>query len=89
MQGPCLPHCYRCSPTTTLLASLALAYALSSAGYLALTRSAGTPFHDSLTPEQLAILAGAKAKRRHAFETALLASIVAVAAWRPFEAQQP
>ena len=83
--GPCLPHCYRCSSTTTLLASAALVYALASAAYLVLTRSMGTPFHDSLLPSQLAILAEAKAKRRHAFEMALMVAVVAVAAWRPFE----
>lgn len=82
--GPCLPHCYRCSPATRLLASAALVYALASVGYLVLTRSMGTPFHDSLLPAQLDILAEAKAKRRHAFEMALMTAVVAVAAWRPF-----
>lgn len=86
--GPCLPHCYRCSPATRLFASAALVYALASVGYLALTRSMGTPFHDSLTPPQLAILAEAKAKRWHAFEMAFMASVVAVAAWQPFDAHR-
>lgn len=83
--GPCLPHCYRCSPATRVFASAALVYALSSVGYLVLTRHMGTPFYDSLTPAQLDILAEAKAKRRHAFEMAFMASIAAVAAWQPFD----
>jgi len=87
LRGPCLPHCYRCSPATTLLASLALVYALASVGYLVLTRSLGTPFHESLHPTQLEILAEAKAKRLHAFEMAAMASVVAVAAWQPFQSR--
>ena len=83
--GPCLPHCYRCSPATRLFASAAIVYALSSVGYLVLTRCMGTPFYDSLTPAQLGILAEAKAKRSHAFVMAFMASIVAVAAWQPFD----
>ena len=81
--GPCLKHC-SCSPLTTLLASLALAYSLSTVGYIALTYAYGTPFRDSLTMTQLEILADSKAKRKRAFMLSVVGSLVLIAVWRPF-----
>ena len=88
LQGPCLAHCYRCTPPTVVLASLALAYALASVGYLALTRNLGTPFRDSLTTAQLEILRRAKIDRRRAFETSLMFSLVMIAVWKPFSSSR-
>ena len=83
MQGPCLAHCYRCDARVAALAYAALAYALACAGYVALTRRAGTPFRDSLTGEQRAVLAASERVRRAAFVRAGAASVLLLWLWQP------
>tara|TARA_B110000046_G_scaffold20720_4_gene19627 strand:+ start:456 stop:665 length:210 start_codon:yes stop_codon:yes gene_type:complete len=58
---------------TTLLARVAIAYALACVGYLLLTRHHGTPLQDSLTPEQRALQRASAARRGRAFALALIA----------------
>ena len=88
MQGPCLRHCYSCSPVTVLCARLAFVYALSCALYLLLTRRVGTPFLDSLTESQRQIKAASAKVRRDAFATAVAMSVAAVAMLKPFRPTQ-
>lgn len=87
--GPCLRHC-SCSHAVLVLAYLSLAYAMASVGYMVLTRYApayrGTPFADTLTPEQRAILAASKRVRGQAFAVAGAAAVALLAVWRPLEA---
>ena len=82
-QGPCLAHCYECSPLVAALAYACLAYAAACVGYLILTRRAGTPFHDSLDAAQLDVLRASKATRTRAFLQALGLSVGVLALWRP------
>lgn len=85
-RGPCLPHCFRCDAPTGALAYAALAYALACGGYVALTRGMGTPFGDTLTPAQRAVLAASRAERRDAFVRAAAASVALLLLWRPLRA---
>ena len=82
--GPCLPHCYRCSPLVMMLAYVAIAYAMTCVGYLLLSRTVGTPFFDSLTEEQRAIKRLSAAVRYRAFRDAGIASVVLLTLWKPF-----
>lgn len=90
--GPCLPHCgqgtqnTRCSPLTALFAQLALGYLIASLVYLLWARlaSMGTPFADSLTPEQRAILEASRGQRRTAFFVGVLVAAATLGVLRPF-----
>ena len=84
--GPCLTHCYRCSPVTVGFAYLALGYLITSVVYLLWTALAawGTPFLDSLTPEQRVVLESSKAQRRAAFLVGTLVATVVLCVLRPF-----
>ena len=81
--GPCLPHCFRTSPIVTLLAYASLVHTLACVGYLLLTRNIGTPFHDSLTEEQIEIERRSAKQRAEAFYTSAAASGVLLLLWRP------
>ena len=83
-QGPCLPHCYRCSPSAVFLAYLSLVYLGACVGYLATTRSLGTPFRDSLTDEQLEIKRASARTRKQVFVRSAAATAALVAVWSPF-----
>ena len=52
--GPCLSHCF-CPSAVRALARLSVGYLVACVAYLLLTRRMGTPFADTLTPEQLKI----------------------------------
>ena len=56
---------------------------MASAGYVVLTRGAGTPFRDTLAPEQREVLRKSTAVRRRAFERSLLAAVAVLLVWRP------
>jgi len=85
--GPCLPHCYHCSPATALLARAAIAYAVASATYLLLTRRLATPLRDSLTDEQRRIR-DESARLRGRLFAAGMAVGVAAAAWAPLRRRE-
>lgn len=78
MQGPCLSHCYRCSPQTRLIARVA---ATTCILYLLLTRCMGTPLLNSLTEEQRLIYHSSSARRSIVLLVSVLTSVVL--AWRP------
>lgn len=61
-----------------------LTYVLASVYYLVATASIGTPFKNSLSPEQRAIQAEAAAVRRRIFFTGLAGAAVGLAIVRPF-----
>lgn len=82
-KGPCFPRCYKCPVHVTILAYLALTYALASVGYMILTRPLGTPFADSLTPNQRQILQDSKHNRKRTFCLSVALSLVALVVWRP------
>lgn len=83
-KGPCLPHCYRCSPCALVLAHLSLVYLGACIGYLARTRSMGTPFMDSLTDEQRSIKKQSALARRDAFVQSAVVTMVLLYIWSPF-----
>ena len=70
--------CSRTPLATRLLAAAAVVYSLSCVGYLLLTRNYGTPFKDSLTTEQRALLRESKRRRGEAFGVAFAMSVVVV-----------
>ena len=83
-KGPCLEHCaYGCGAGTAALAYLALGYMVASVVYLIVTRPLGTPFSDSLTDAQRAILARSKGDRRRAFGIGVLVAALVLALLRP------
>ena len=82
--GPCLDHCYRCSPATGIVASGALMYTVACALYLVRTRDVGTPFFDSLSLEQRDVFDASRATRYQIFAESVAASVLAVAVLRPF-----
>lgn len=65
------------------LAYVALAYALASVGYLGLTRTYGTPFLDSLTPEQRRLKERSSRARASAFRWAMGLAVVVLLGWKP------
>ena len=81
---PCLPGCWHCPPHTMRLATAALVYLLACLSYLIMTLSVGTPFADSLTPEQRAIKRASARRRGIIFLQSLVVASVAVRVWRPF-----
>lgn len=82
-QGPCLPHCYKCSPIVALAAYAAFVYCFACAGYLTLTRTLGTPFLDSLTAEQRRIKKESARHRTRAFVLSALLGAIVVALAKP------
>ena len=77
-------HHYTCGTPTVVFAYLALGYLIASVVYLLVTRDLGTPFKDSLLPEQRAILAESKEKRRKAFLLGVALAVLAMCFVRPF-----
>ena len=84
-QGPCLWWCSRAqgARTTALLAYAALTYVLASALYMLVTRCMGTPFLDSLTPEQKAIKKASSRDRMRVFVSAAVLSAATLWAAAP------
>lgn len=81
--GPCFPRCWKCPLHVSVLAYASLTHALACVVYLFLTRHLGSPFKDSLTPEQRRIKRDAVRVRTQAYQTGLVASILVLALWRP------
>ena len=84
--GPCMEWC-SCSLLTIVLAYSMLAYIGACVGYLLLTRDMGTPFMDSLTPEQRRIKEYSVDVRTCAFTKALGITILALILLRPLRRQ--
>lgn len=60
-------------------------YSIASMFYLVATRSIGTPFRDSLTPEQIVIKKKAKKLRGGIFQTGLLVALGILFVAQPFK----
>ena len=86
--GPCMRHC-GCPAATLLLADVALVYLAASAAYLLRTRCLGTPFADSLTPEQREVKRAAARERGAIFASSLAAAAVGVWLLRPLRPRAP
>lgn len=67
-----------CSTTVLLLAGLGLSYVLASVVYLVATRKMGTPFNDSLSPQQIQLKKTSAHKRRTVFWVSFGGSFLAV-----------
>lgn len=80
--GPCQSWC-SCPLYVAFLAYAALAYAIASLNYLWITRSYGTPFYDSLTPEQRKLKACSVGLRYQAFKRSLGTAVLLLCIWRP------
>ena len=82
--GPCLPHCYACSPLTVFAARASFVYVVACVVYLLTTMRIGTPFSDSLSPEQRKIKnASARVRKMH-FLRGIGVGLATVCAFRPF-----
>jgi len=68
----------------TWLAYAMAAYALASLYYAVRTRTVGTPFNDSLSPQQLAIKEASSDLRRSIFFQGVLGAILLLAFLQPF-----
>ena len=70
----------------SLYAYLLMTYVLGSLYYLVVTQSYGTPFKDAINthPDLMKIKKNSAQKRRHAFLTGLLVSIVFLMILRPY-----
>lgn len=75
--------CSVCPSNVTILAHVAIVYALACMGYLALTRGYGTPLRDSYTQAQQDISRESARRRGRAFAAAGLLAVAFTAAWRP------
>lgn len=84
-QGPCLPHCYKCSPVTMIFAHISMVYIIASIVYILSTRCIGTPFKDSLTEEQKLIKQHSASKRSMIFTIGLLVGFVSIGFIKPFK----
>ena len=67
------------------LAYAMLAYTFASIYYMVMTRNIGTPFRDSLTPEQLQIKADAASLRGYIFYQGICLAAVTIYLYQPFE----
>ena len=67
------------------LAHAMLVYVMACVGYIVLTRCVGTPFRDSLTPQQLKIKDASASVRSRIFWGTLLVCVVVVLIWAPFQ----
>ena len=78
-------HDCHCSPAVAALAYVALAYLFTCIGYLAVVHcgGVGSPFNDSLTPEQREIKKRSAHTRSRIFWGALLVSVLVLAVLRP------
>ena len=62
-----------------------LAYTFASIYYMVMTRNIGTPFRDSLSPEQLQIKGEAASLRGSIFYQGIGLAIVLIFLFKPFE----
>ncbi|VVU94765.1 hypothetical protein CPAV1605_490 [seawater metagenome] len=67
-----------------LLAYCMLTYCFACTYYLIVTRSYGTPFRDSLTPEQAVIKRASVLKRKKAFINGILIGLILLVVFKPF-----
>ncbi len=81
---PCLPGCWHCPPTTMFLSNFAIVYLFACLYYMIQTRNLGTPFMDSLTPQQKAIKARSVKARKEVFLSGISIGVVIILLWRPF-----
>ena len=82
--GPCLPHCYKCTPGVMVLAHMSFVYVVACVVYIVSTACMGTPFADSLTADQKKIKERAAHKRGTIFTAGLLIGFAMVHFMRPF-----
>lgn len=85
MQGPCLRHCYTCSPFVMVLSHISLVYIIASIVYLMISRFVGTPFKDSLTEEQEQIKKESAHLRAQIFVIGILIAFISVYVTKPFK----
>jgi len=67
------------------LAYLMLIYIIASIFYLLATRAIGTPFSDSLTPEQIEIKSKSSRSRSIIFTSGILGAILLLVVIQPFK----
>jgi len=73
-----------CTVSVYLAYAMAV-YTIASLFYLFSTRSAGTPFNDSLTKKQQAIKAKSSTKRRNIFYKGIALGAILMLVFRPFK----
>lgn len=84
-QGPCLPHCYKCSPVTMILSHFSLVYMIACVVYLLFTRNIGTPFQKSLSQQQKSIKKSAAYLRGKIFLVGIIIGFLALYFIHPYE----
>lgn len=68
-----------------VLAYLMSAYIVASAGYLLFTARMGTPFRDSLSPQQREVKRKSAGRRGAVFGLSFAVALVVLIYWGPFE----
>ena len=84
IQGPYLPHCYKCSTFTMILSHISLVYIVASIVYKIGTSCIGTPFKDSLTEDQLQIKKKSAEIRSKIFLIGLVCGFLTMHLTKPF-----
>lgn len=86
-QGPCLAHCSvcdGCAPATLTFARASMVYLIACVVYWLASRCMGTPFGDSLSPEQKELKRESAAARGKLFVAGLVTGVLVIVAWKPF-----
>ena len=85
IQGPCLPHCYKCSPFTMIISHISIVYVIACIVYMVFSEHLGTPFKDSLTEEQKKLKAQSSYIRGQLFLLGLVAGFLVVFKMKAYE----
>lgn len=85
IQGPCLPHCYKCSPLIMILSHLSIVYLIACVIYMILSRHLGTPFKNSLTEAQKILKAQSSHVRGQIFLIGLIVGFLLVFQMKPYK----
>lgn len=85
IQGPCLPHCYKCTPAIMILSHISIVYVIACIVYMVFSKHLGTPFKDSLTEEQKRVKAQSSHIRSQIFLLGLVAGFLVVFKMKPYE----
>ena len=85
IQGPCLPHCYKCSPAIMILSHISIVYVIACIVYMIFSKHLGTPFKDSLTREQKRLKEQSSHIRGQLFLLGLVAGFLIVFKMKPYK----
>ena len=76
---------WRCPAVTIFFSNFAMIYVFACIYYMIQTRNFGTPFYNSLTPQQRIIKKSAVKSRKKVFIDGMVVGIVLLLLWKPFK----